>query len=136
MNRARIDMLAGACMGAIVTLCIVGGVYLINTFNSPRSGTVSTTCAGASVLVTVAMAPSEAFDTVTGQVVVYESPARDWQVNWRGSQRPIAPLRHDEGSATFLHGFAVLGDTDDGTERQVWIRPGDEKTWCKINAGF
>jgi hypothetical protein len=136
MTRARFDMLAGSCIGAIVTLCIVGGVYLINTFNSPRSGTVSSRCAGASVLVTVAMAPSEAFATVTGQVVVYESPARDWQVNWRGSQRPIAALRHDEGSVTYLHGFAVLGDTDDGRERQVWVRPDGEKIWCKINAGF
>jgi hypothetical protein len=71
-----------------------------------------------SVLVTIAMAPSEAFATVTGQVVVYESPARDWQVNWRGLRRPVRP-RHDEGEVTFLHGFAVLGDRRRDTARGV-----------------
>jgi hypothetical protein len=126
-----------AVVGACVTLLLAAataGIVLVTGHDSGESSAarVSSTCDGASFDVTLATGPGESADLVTAQVVVFDEAGRQWRVRWLGGYalpRVVYASGVDVG-----HSFGEVGDLDDGTDREIQVRPVGGDSWCGVTA--
>jgi len=129
-------MLAATLVVGVVFGCAVSllGVQVARALHPGPSTTVRS-CAGAEVRGTLFFAAGSV--EVGAQVSVIDQSARKWEVSWGGfaSQFPDEPLRPLDGRK-LLGATRVLGDTDDGLEREVRVRPADQEAWCTMTLRF
>lgn len=123
--------LACGCVGAMLALLGVRALHTLGGADGPSK--VASTCGRASYHVTLATGPGDSSQDVTAQVAIYDPAARMWQVLWRGYGYGIVEVATDE-SPPIGQAAALLGDVDNGSHRQVWVRPSGDKTWCKVTA--
>ncbi|GAA4693256.1 hypothetical protein GCM10023349_05590 [Nocardioides conyzicola] len=125
----------GLLVGCVLVVGLIGGVLDLRSPTADRPNTGESTCRGASVRATLDTGPGRSSDLVTAQVLIYDDPARDWQVSWRGFELPIATVNIGLGEPVG-QAFALLGDHDDGSTREIWLRPEGDETWCKVETSL
>ena len=125
-RRATFGIACGA-VGALATV-LVGGLVLLL---SPGPNSVSGSCEGASVEVTLAHGPGDASALITGQAAVYDAEGRQWEIQWPGygAGDVVTAQDYHSNMAFVSH---QLGDTDDGNERRVRLRPVGIDDWCRL----
>lgn len=129
-------MLVAALVIGVVIGCAVSlfGVQVARALH-PSPGTTVRSCAGAEIRGTLFFAAGSV--EVGAQIIVVDESARQWEVSWGGfaSQFPDEPLRPVDGR-TMLEATRVLGDTDDGLEREIRVHPVDQEAWCTMTLRF
>ena len=129
--------LLAAAASAVVAIALVGvamaTVVLVRamTHDGPTASASATgTCSAATWQVDL----SWVTPAVVGHVTVFDGERRTWAVRW-GDYASDAriPVTGSHGSVGFAS--ALLGDTDDGSDRTVAIRPSGERDWCSLAVG-
>ena len=127
---------AYGAVGVVLTLVALAGIAVIKALGGSHDAhTVSSTCSGAPFQVVLAMAPRvlEGNGEVVAEVVIRDAEQRDWEVAGFGDPNlKITP--DDRPGLHFAHAFTDLSDLDNGTTREIQVRPVGTSTWCNITA--
>src|SRR4051794_6767130 len=116
----------GAVCGLAGALLALGAVGAARVLDDGDGGSAADSCHGADVRVSLSTAPGRGSTLVTGQVEIWdEDGARDWQVRWPGSGTETGTVPATD-LPRLLQSYRLLGDTDDGLRRSVWLRPAGE----------
>jgi hypothetical protein len=129
--RARWLVLGSVALALLAAIVVVAVVVIKDATNSGPA-TSSAECHGAAVDLTVGTIPDA--QEVFAQVVVTDREAREWEVEWPTGRTVGPTLPGAALGGRVRHGFQVLGDTDDGPERTVNVRPQGVEEWCRISA--
>jgi hypothetical protein len=129
----RVKWLVVGC-AAFILVTVVATLFVRDVIDGTGRATTSADCQGASIDLTVGTLPDS--QAVFAQVIVNDEDARQWEVEWP-TGRVVAPtLQTPALGGAVQEGFQVLGDTDDGQERTVRLRPRGTQEWCEVSADF
>jgi hypothetical protein len=126
----RFGIKVGLAIGVATVLVLGWGIKTLAGYGDPKVYSMS--CRGAQVVGTISLYSS----SVVVQVSIVDPKERAWVVNWdqyaeEQAQRRLPWTSSDDTGV--LSTAATLGDTDDGDERTVLVKPNGETAWCTLD---
>jgi hypothetical protein len=131
--RVKWLVLGGVALALLAAIVVVAVVVIRDATHTGRA-TTSAECHDAAVDLTVGTIPDA--QSVFVQVTVTDREARQWEVEWPTGRTVGPTLPGTALGGRVRHGFQVLGDTDDGLDRTVSLRPQGTEEWCRISASL
>jgi hypothetical protein len=131
--RVKWLVLGGVALTLLAAI-VVAAVVVISDATHAGPGRTSAECHGAAVELTVGTIPDA--QSVFAQVIVTDREVRQWEVGWPTGRAVGPTLPGAALGGRVRHGFQVLGDTDDGLDRTVRVRPQGIEEWCRISANL
>ena len=119
----------GVAIGAISALVLVFAVWGAKSALLTDTKTFTSRCSNAKVTGTISVEPS----AVVVQVTVLDEAVRNWTAKWGDYRGEVGTSTLTKFPGDYLLGTAqLLGDTDDGTHRTVFLRPEGQHSWCEL----
>jgi hypothetical protein len=119
---------------ALFAALVIVAVLVVRDTVSTGPATTSIECHDAAVDLTIGTIPNA--QSVFVQVIVTDEDARGWVVQWPNARTDDPSSLLEALGGRVRHGFRILGDTDDGSDRTVRVRPQGTEEWCQVSASL
>lgn len=131
---SRRGLFFGVVVGVVATLVLLSVAWGAKQVFSSDARTFTTTCSGANVTGTIWVHDAGVFISVA----VVDPKARTWDIGYDGYRESVADsimisTSDADYTGSLVSASQMLGDTDDGGQRTVQVRPHGREAWCAVD---